>query len=351
MTPTDLVFPFFLFAVGNAFAFVIPSLQQAGPSAFWRKVSKRALLIFLIGLLLNWFPFVRWDHDVLVVKGWTWINAKGELTGIRIVGVLQRIALCYFFAAIIVYFSKARTALIISIILLIVYWILCAVFGSGPDPYSLQGYFGTAVDKAAFGEAHMYHGEGMAFDPEGLTSTISAITNVVFGYFAGSYIRRQGKTFDMLSHLLLAAFALLVLGWCWNGFFPVNKKIWTSSYVLVSTGLALASLAALIYIVEFRAHRGVWTRFFDIFGKNPLFIFVLSGLVPRALGLIRIAAGLTPEGHTKWTTPLGWFYEHICKPVTGAYEPNSSLLYAICLVLCYWLLGLWLDRKKIYIRV
>jgi predicted acyltransferase len=160
LTPTDLVFPFFLFAVGNAMAFVMPRLEAAGSSAFWKKVLKRTALIFLIGLFLNWFPFVRWQDNELVLAGWVSTRLDGSVTGVRILGVLQRIALCYFFASVIIYYGKTRGAFVTGLILLLLYWAMCIV-GNPSDPYSLQGWFGTAIDKAILGEAHMYKGEGV----------------------------------------------------------------------------------------------------------------------------------------------------------------------------------------------
>ncbi|HLZ86010.1 MAG TPA: DUF5009 domain-containing protein, partial [Puia sp.] len=273
LTPTDLVFPFFLFAVGNALAFVMPRFEEKGNAYFLQKVFRRTLLIFVINVLLNWFPFVHWSHDHLTLTGWTWTNDNGNLAGVRVMGVLARIALAYCGAALIVYYAKLRGAFFISGCLLIAYWALCLFLGDPADPYSLNGYFGTAIDKAVFGPEHMYHGEGVAFDPEGLASTIPAIVSVILGYFAGTYIRLKGKTYEMLSHLLVAAFILLFAGYCWGSIFPINKKIWTSSYVFVAAGWALATLSLLIYFIEFRNSTGSWSKFFDVFGKNPLFIF------------------------------------------------------------------------------
>ena len=340
-TPTDLVFPFFLFAVGNAMAFVIPRLQQAGTSVFMKKVIKRTLLIFLIGLFLNWSPFFKWDHDQLVFKVWT---------NIRILGVLQRIALCYFFASLIVYFMKPKGAIITCLTLLLGYWALCYFSGTPGDPYSINGWFGTQVDKSILGETHMYHGEGLAFDPEGFASVFAAIVQVIFGYFAGRYIQQKGKTYEMLSHLLIAGCIMVFVGICWDEFFPLNKKIWTSSYTVYTTGLALMVLSVAIFFIEFKHKKGVLSRFFDAFGKNPLFVFVLSGFLPRILGLIRISDGIMPDGSTKYTSPFGWFYEHICKPVFSN-ENNSSLLYALIMITFYWLIAYWLDKKKIYVKV
>lgn len=340
-TPTDLVFPFFLFAVGNAMSFVMPKLEQAGDAVFWKKVIKRTLLIFIIGLLLNWSPFIKWEADQIVFK---------PFSNLRIMGVLQRIALSYFFASVAVYYLKQRGAFVLGAVLLLFYWILCLLAGTPGDPYSLDGWFGNNIDKAIFGEAHLYKGEGVPFDPEGLMSTFAAIVQVIFGYLVGDYIQKKGKTFDMVSGLFVTATILTVSGLAWGMAFPINKKIWTSSYTLYTTGLAIYTIATMIYFIEFRQAKGFLLKFFDVFGKNPLFIFVLSGVLPRLLGLIRIPNGLTDEGVQKYLSPFGWFYEKICKQVPGIPE-NGSLLYAICMIMLYWSIVYWLDKKKIYIKV
>jgi len=349
-TPTDLVFPFFLFAVGNAMAFVMPKFQQAGISVFLKKVIKRTLLIFFIGLFLNWSPFVMWQNDALVLKPWQWTTDDGVLHGIRILGVLQRIALCYFFASLIVYFFKTKGAYVFSIVLLLAYWFLCYALGTKGDPYSLSGFFGTHIDKAVLGEAHMYHGEGVAFDPEGLGSLMAPIVQVIIGFFVGAYIQQKGKTYEMLSNLFVAGAVLIFAGFVWDLAFPVNKKIWTSSYVIYTSGLAIITLSVLIFLIEFKNYRGIASRFFDVFGKNPLFIFVLSGLLPRLLGLIRISNGLSQIGKPVYVSPFGWFYEHVCKNIATDLR-IGSLFYALCMIAFFWLIVYILDRKKIYIKV
>src|SRR6187431_459219 len=138
VTPTDLVFPFFLFAVGNALAFVLPRLETAGEATFWKKVIKRTLLIFFIGLLLNWFPFIMWQNDAIVFKPWAFVTDDGKIMGVRIFGVLQRIALCYFFAAVIAHYFKQRGAFVLSAFILLAYWFVC-VAGNPADPFSLAG--------------------------------------------------------------------------------------------------------------------------------------------------------------------------------------------------------------------
>src|SRR5690606_19513158 len=189
-TTTDLVLPFFLFAVGNDMSFVIPKLQEAGPGIFWKKIIKRTVLIFLIGLTLNWFPFIQWGSDGLHFR--EWVSATDPTKGVRILGVLQRIAIAYFFASILVYYFKPKKLMVISGIILLGYWALCAWLGTA-DPYSLAGWFGTAVDKQILGVAHMYKGEGVPFDPEGFVSALPAIVQVVFGYLVGVFIKNQGQ--------------------------------------------------------------------------------------------------------------------------------------------------------------
>jgi predicted acyltransferase len=338
LTPTDLVFPFFLFAVGNAMAFVMPKLTVAGDRIFWKKVLRRTLLIFAIGLFLNWWPFVRWQDGHLAFI--PWVNALDATRGVRILGVLQRIALCYFAASLMVYYFKPAKAFYIGLILLIVYWLLC-YFGNQVDPYSLTGWFGTAKDEAVLGVAHMYKGEGIPFDPEGLISTIPAVTEVILGYMVGHYIQQKGKTFEMLTGLFIAGIAMLFAGFCWDMVFPINKKIWTSSFTIYTAGLATITLATMMYFIEFRNVRGAAAKFFDVFGKNALFVFALSAFLPKGLSLIRIGDGVNP-----WN----FLYTRVFKFLPG--DPRfGSLLYALCVITFMWAVCYFLDRKKIYIRV
>ena len=363
LTPTDLVFPFFLFAVGNALAFVMPRLEAAGDGVFWRKVIKRTLLIWGIGLFLTWYPFVQYIDNHLVAKGWTWINAKGELMGVRILGVLARIAICYFFASVIIYYLKARGAFLVGLILLLLYWALAYSLGDPADPYSMTGYFGNAVDKAILTEPHMYHGEGIAFDPEGIMSTIPAIVQVIFGFLVGDFIRKRGshlqqmeqpavkgfELYQMLTVLFIAAVALLFTGYAWGLVFPVNKKIWTSSYVAATSGLAILVLCTMIYAIEIKQMRGAWTKFFNVFGKNALFIFAFSSFLPKTLWLIRWPAGVNEKGETIYSDPWHWLAK-LCGRLPGRPE-NGSLLFALIVIFVFWAICYWMDKKKIYIKV
>jgi len=344
LTPTDLVFPFFLFAVGNAMAFVMPRLQEGGDAAFWRKVIKRTLMIFGIGLFLNWYPFVRWHEGVLEPIGW--VSQSNPERGVRILGVLQRIALCYFFASVIVYYLKPKAAFLTGLLLLLGYWCICLI-ANPADPYSLEGWWGTQVDKAILHVPHIYKGEGVPFDPEGILSTLSAIVEVILGYFTGIYIRNNASStepnaiYKTLTGLFIAGVALLVTGFCWDMLFPINKKIWTSSFTVYTSGLAMITLATMIYFVEVKQYKGFPTRFFEVFGKNPLFIFALSAFLPKTASLFK-----AQDGTTFWN----FLYKKVWMHLPG--DPRlGSLMYAVCIIIFMWFICWWLDKKKIYIKV
>lgn len=364
LTPTDLVFPFFLFAVGNALAFVMPRLKEKGPAVFWKKVISRSLIIFLIGLFLNAYPFSMWQDNHLVFRGWEWTTEDGGVDGLRIMGVLQRIAICYFAASVIVYYTSVRGAGIIGCLILVAYWLTCIAANSS-DPYSMEGWFGTNIDKWLFGVNHIYKGGGVPFENEGFVSTIPAIAQVIFGYVVGDYIRRQGQApvdqritpdqsspriYQTISVLFTSSVVMLIIGYLWSLEFPLNKLIQSSSFIVVTSGLALALLSTLIFFIDAIKYNGLFVKFFRVFGMNALFIYVLSGLLGDTLGFIRIPAGTDGDGNTQYTNPLQWFYDNICTQIFGETN-NASLLYAISLVLFLFLIGYVLDRKKIYIKV
>ena len=340
-TPTDLIFPFFLFAVGNAFAFAMPRYLEKGQTYFWKKIFKRSILIFLIGLFLNWCPFVKWDNDNLIFK---------IFANVRILGVLQRIAICYFFASIIIYYCKKPFLYWVAASILLAYWIIVFYFGQ-IDPYSIQGFVGTKWDIIILGENHLYKGEGIPFDPEGLFSNLSAIVQVIIGFAVGDYLKSNQKSFEVLAKLLLVGITLVFLGYIWNDTFPINKKIWTSSYVLYTSGLAILCLSVLIYFIEFKNKNNYFFKMSLVFGKNALFIFVLSGFLPRVLNLLRWQIDVDAlTNKPQYQTPLHWIYQYLCDPLFTD-RRLGSLMYALLLIIFYWFIGYLLDRKKIYIKV
>lgn len=339
LTPTDLVFPFFLFAVGNALAFVMPRMQAGGDAVFWKKILTRSIIIFLIGLFLTWWPFFKWENGHLVFKHW--VDPKNPENGIRILGVLARIALCYFFASIIIHYLKPRGAFYVGFLLLVLYWLLCYIYGDKNDPFSMSGWFGNDVDKAILHLPHMYKGEGIPFDPEGIMSTMPAIVNVIFGFLVGDYIRQKGKNFEMISGLFVAGVAMTIAGMMWDTVFPINKKIWTSSYTVYTSGLAMITIATMIYLIEIKKASGWLSDFFNVYGKNALFVFALSAFLPKGFALIRLGDGVNP-----WN----WLYKKVLIHTPGAPE-NGSLLYAICVIIFMWAICYWMDKKKIYVKV
>jgi len=331
-TPTDLVFPSFLFAVGNAMSFVMKKYESQGEGAVLRKILKRTLLIFLIGYLIYWFPFF---HRV-PGDGW----AFNPISHTRIMGVLQRIALCYGIASLLIYYYSPRTVLFIAGTLLVVYWIVMMTGGmQGVNDFGMTTNAGYRLDKWILGEDHMYHGEGVAFDPEGILSTIPAIVNVIAGYFTGVFVSRKGKTYEGLTRLLLLGCLLVFAADTWGLVFPINKKLWTSSYVLYTIGIDMILLAFLIYILDFR-QKTAWTPFFSVFGKNPLFIYILSELLVVVLFTIRAGQ---EESFFAWINRV--VFQTVASGEVG------SLLFAISYMLLCWCVGKWLDKKKIYIRV
>lgn len=330
-TPTDLVFPSFLFAVGNAMSFSMKRYIEMGNAAVLTKIFKRTLLIFLIGYLMYWFPFFNFDSG-----HFSW----SPISHTRIMGVLQRIALCYCFASLMIHFLSKQSVIILSVVLLFAYWILLRVFGDPTNPFSMTGNAGIFLDKFVLGDNHMYHGEKIAFDPEGILSTLPAIVNVVVGYYAGKFIQQKGKGYDVISKMLLMGCLFIFLALCWNMVFPIGKKLWSSPFTLLTTGLDLVILSFLVYALEINDwNKGNWTRFFTILGKNPLPVYVLSETLVIFFYMVNV----------KGSSLYGWindnFYQVIAPGAIG------SLLFAISYMLICWFVGYLLDRNKVYIRV
>lgn len=329
-TPTDLVFPSFLFAVGNAMSFSMKRYQELGNAAVLSKIFRRTLLIFLIGYLMYWFPFFSMNG------GFHW----KPIANTRIMGVLQRIALCYCFASLMIHFLTRRSVIILSVIFLVFYWILLLVYGNPADPLSMTGNAGIYIDKFLFGDKHLYHGEGIPFDPEGVLSTLPAIVNVLVGYYAGKFVQQKGKGYDTTTKLLLTGCLFIFVALCWNMVFPINKKLWTSSFVLVTTGLDLVILSALIYALEINNwNKGNWARFFTIMGKNPLPVYVLSEILLIPVSMIIIGG----------TNAVDWINQVFYQVIAPG--PIGSLLFAVSFMLICWFVAYLLDKKNIYIRV
>jgi predicted acyltransferase len=329
-TVTDLVFPTFLFVVGNAMSFAMKRLGEMSASDFFKKVGKRTLLIFLIGWLLNAFPFFDYNEAGEM--------AFIDLTEVRLFGVLQRIALAYFFGALVLYLGGPKLGWIFSGIALLGYWAILYFFGDGADPYGLETNAAIKLDLIIVGAERMYTGEGIPFDPEGILSTLPSIVNVLAGYLAGVFIQKNGNSFKTIGTLLTWSIGLVILSSVWDIVFPINKKIWTSSYVLHTVGRDLLILAILIWLIEIRNWKG-WTYFFEVFGRNPLILYVASGIVISIISMIPIGES-SLEGFIYETLFTSWLSPKL-----------ASFLFAISYMLVIWMIGLWMDRRKIYIKV
>ena len=329
-TPTDLVFPSFLFAVGNAMSFVMVKWANLSQSEVLSKIFKRTIIIFLCGYLMYWFPFLELDSNNHFVFS--------SFSHTRVMGVLQRIALAYCIASLMIYYLKPRTSVILTGMILLLYWAVMMLFGDSADPLSMTGNIGFKLDKFLLGENHMYHGEGVAFEPEGFLSTLPSVGNVIAGYMVGQFLQQKGRTYEGLSKLLLAGFVCITVAYFWDLVFPINKKLWTSSFVLYTVGLDCVILSAIIYVIDFLGKTN-WTKFFTVFGKNPLFIYLTSELGVIILYII----------HPKPDTPLyNWLYQNIYQYAGLSF---GSLLFAISWMLICWLVGYYLDKRKIYVRV
>jgi predicted acyltransferase len=318
-TPTDLVFPSFLFAVGNAMSFVLPKWEKLPNSIIIFKILKRSLLIFLLGYLMYWFPFAK------------------PFAETRILGVLQRIALCYGLGSLIAMYLHERVVMIVSAILVLLYWFLIVQFGLPGQEWTMTGNAGFLFDKWFMGDAHMYHGEGIPFDPEGWLSTLPAIVNVLIGFRVGKFIQEKGKTYEGLTHLLMWGAGFIFLGFMWNYQFPINKKLWSSSFVMLTVGLDMVIIGTIVYRIELQ-NQLQFSRFFEIFGKNPLVIYLFSELLATTLNLIKMGDKSLFE----------WIFQNAFSHFAPYW---ASLAFAVSFMLVCWLLGYILDKNRIYIRV
>ena len=326
-TPTDLVFPFFLFIVGVSIALALGNRVEAGGSKrdlYW-KIVKRTLIIFAIGVFLNGFPFF-------------------SLPELRIPGVLQRIAVCYLIASLIFLTTRWRNQLIIAIALLILYWFLMTKLhapGFAAGDLSKEGSLASWIDRVVFG-AHVWK-QAKVYDPEGILSTIPAIATTLFGVLTGQWLRSERTAMEKLAGLFAVATVSVAIGWSWNATFPINKALWTSSYVFFTGGLALQLLALCYWLVDIKGYRR-WAWPFIVFGVNAIALFVGTGLMAKAMGLIKIPQ---PDGLT--ISAQGWIFRNLF--LSWAPPIRASLAYAISFILL-WLFLMWLlYRKKIFIKV
>lgn len=319
-TPTDLVFPSFLFIAGVAMYYSLKkyNFEFSGSSLF--RILRRVALIFAAGLFLNIFPHFARDYSTL-----------------RIMGVLQRIALAYGLGAVVILLVKRNYIWLATAIILLSYWGLMYFFG-GTSPYTLEGNLAVKVDQAILGANHLYKGFGIPFDPEGLLSTLPAIATVLLGFMAGNIIGNYGTTWKTVGYLAVIGAALTAAGYLWGQYFPINKPLWTSSYVLYAGGIGMILLSLMFTIVDIWGLKG-WTGFFNTFGTNAMFTYLLAGIWTKTMLAVKIGE----------VTLYNWIFTHICSPLFEQ-QKIASLMFAIMQVVFIWMFGYILYRKKIIIR-
>ena len=328
-TPTDLVFPFFLFIVGVAMRFSLKRFDFTLSPETTKKILIRMFTIFSFGLLLSAYPFIRQD--------WNWEN-------FRIMGVLQRIGISYGCAAFLILKLNRRQLVIFSGILLLFYWLILWCFGiiSGLDPYGLESNLPRWIDLALLGDTHLYYGTGIPFDPEGLLSTLPAIITVLIGYITGIVIQEMENGIEKVKYLLKAGVTITIIGWIWGFFFPINKQLWTSSYVLFTGGIAIIILAICIFFVDIKGFKKLAYPFV-IFGTNSIFLFVASGLWVKTILKVKFTSGeRIVSGYT-------YLYQTVFQPLAG--DLNGSLFFALFHVGMWWVVLYWMYRKKIFIKI
>ncbi len=327
-TPTDFIFPFFLFISGIAIPLAFGKrLEDGRKQNIYLKILRRSAIIFLLGLFIATFPYF-------------------DFSTLRIPGVLQRIAVCYFIASVIFLNTNWKQQTIIGIALLLIYWILmttifvpgCAVTTIDDKACNLTAY----LDRVILGENHIWS-LGKVYDPEGILSTLPAIVTALAGVLTGTWLKSKNDDYQKVGGLFFFGIVLVATGWCWNFFFPINKALWTSSYVVFTAGQALCFLGFCYWLIDIKGYKK-WTKPFVIFGVNALALYVGAELMAKILDLIKVA------GKNGEPTGLqGWIFETIFLPLAA--PVNASLIYAVCYVL-FWLFIMWiLYRKNIYIKV
>ena len=328
-TLTDLVFPFFLFVIGVAMRFSFDKYDICKYGPLFNKIIFRTITIFVIGLLLNAFPFIR--------QNWDW-------SSFRILGVLQRIALAYFFAGFIVLRLDVKGLVKISFLLLFGYWILLITYGwySSQDPYALKTNLILVIDRFLLGESHLYGGTGIQFDPEGLLSTIPSIVTILIGFLVGTMIKTSNDHEDNVQRMAMLGSLLIIIGWTWGFILPINKQLWTSSYVLYTGGIAIILLAGMIWLVDIKKIDW-WTKPFVILGSNAIFLYALSSI------WVKILLKISFELNGKMISGYSYFYKTIFQPLAG--NINGSLFFALFHVLIFLLILTWMYRKNIFIKI
>jgi predicted acyltransferase len=333
-TPTDLIFPFFLFIVGVSISYALGSKKEStSQSKLLLTAFKRALILFSLGLFLNLFPKVFTDP----------IEAFNT---VRIPGVLQRIAVVFFITALIFLKTSQKTQLRLFFGILIAYWALMTLVPVPDVGYAnleKETNLGAWLDRTILTEAHLWK-SAKTWDPEGILSTLPAVATGIFGVLIGTWLRRKDREASVkISWMFSIGILAVILGLIWDLCFPINKALWTSSFVLYAGGLATIGLALCYWLIDVQGYKKGTTPFV-VYGVNAITVFFLSGLIPRILTMIMVTM---PDG-TRVNSRV-WMYETFYTPY---FTPvNASLAGAITFILIWLAILWWMFKRKIIVKV
>lgn len=348
LTPTDLIFPFFMFIMGVSMFLSYKKFDFKFSKDSFVKLLRRSVLLFLIGLAIGWLSLsmrqyngLRGEEMGILSKLW---QAVSGIENLRILGVLQRLALVSFFGSLTVLLIRPKYIPWLIGFILILYW---ALIGWTNSYEMSEESIIAVIDRAMLGVTHMYKdsmadGTRIAFDPEGILSTLPCIAHVLLGFWAGKLISETKDLGEKIQKLFIFGTILLFVGFLLDYGFPINKKTWSSSFVLATCGLASLFLGLLIWIIDIKGKKK-WSVFFESFGVNPMFVYVVGAVLSILAGNI----GFSYSG--EWISTKTFIYNHMLQPVFGDYP--GSLAFALIFVAICWFIGHILYKKKIYIKL
>jgi predicted acyltransferase len=343
LTPTDLIFPFFMFIMGISTYISLRKFNFEFSRATFYKIITRTLVIFMIGLVLAWFSLSLRTFNKLSAEDISFsqrlIQSVSNFENLRILAVMQRLALSYGITAIIAILIKHKYIPYIIGATLLAYFFLL-LLGNGFE-FSENNII-AIVDHAVLGANHMYVDNGVRLDPEGLLSTLPSVCHVLIGFYCGKILFATKDNQEKMVNFFLVGTILTFTGFLLSYGCPINKKIWSPTFVLITCGLAATFLALLIWIIDIKGYKK-WSMFFESFGVNPLFIYVVAALFTILLGNIRFVY------HDAPITVKEFIYSIGLKPIFGDYF--GSLVFALLFVSLNWAIGNVLYRKKIFIKI
>lgn len=325
LTPTDLIFPFFLFIVGMSITFAYTKKKAIGITKdVYLKIISRTIKLIVLGLILAGFlinfPFFK------------------DFSDLRLPGVLQRIGVVFFIASLLFLHLNWKAIFALFVVILIGYWLIMTQIPiDGELPLLTKEHnWATIIDQKILTLDHMWK----IYDPEGILSTLPAIATTIFGMFIGKILLSKNRTeYEKLRLFIVVGVIALIIGYVWGAVFPVNKALWTSSFVLVTGGWACLVYAAIYYFADVLDFKN-WGKPAIIFGSNAITVYFLSGVFARLFGMIKLPNGNSIHGN---------LYEFLSSIIT--IPKLSSLIYAIFVILFYYLIALFLYKRKIFIKV